>query len=149
MAFCSNCGSPVSGSFCGKCGRSVEPPPAGPPGQPPQPPPASGELADNLACALAYIPGAGLVIAIVFLAVAPYNQKKSIRFDAWQSILLHVVWIVAAALIGVVFPWHIGYRLEQLLHLAAVILLVFMMWKAYQNEKVVLPVIGPIADKQA
>jgi uncharacterized membrane protein len=133
----------LAGDFCGNCGKPLEAPPTGPP------PPGGAELADNLASALCYIPAAGLIIAIVFLAVAPYNQKKPIRFHAWQSILLHVVWIVAVVLLDALLPWSVAYRLNQLLHLAAVIFLVFLMWKAYQNEKVVLPVIGPIADKQS
>lgn len=149
MAFCSHCGSPVSGNFCGNCGKSIEPPAPEQPGGPNPPPGTSADLADNLASALCYIPAAGLIIAIVFLAVAPYNRKKRIRFDAWQSILLHVVWIVAGMLIHAVLPWHVAYRLSQLLHLGVVIFLVFLMWKAYQNEKIVLPVIGPLADKQA
>ena len=150
MAFCAHCGSPVSGNFCGTCGKPVATPaPGGQTGQAPQPAPAGAEMADNLACTLAYIPCAGLVISIIFLAVAPYNQKKRVRFDAWQSILLHLAWIVAVMVINAVLPWYIWYRLDQLLHLAMVILLVFLMWKAYQNEKVVLPVIGPLAGKQA
>ena len=150
MAFCAHCGSPISGNFCGTCGKPVGGPPAGDqPGGPPPSPPTGGEMVDNLACTLAYIPGAGLVIAIIFLVVAPYNQKKRIRFDAWQSIMLHIAWVVAVTLLHALLPWHVSYRLDQLLHLAMVILLVFLMWKAYQNQKIVLPVVGPLADKQA
>jgi len=149
MAFCAHCGSPVSGNFCGTCGKSIETPSPGPPAGPSQPPAEAGEMAENLACTLAYIPCAGLVIGIIFLAVAPYNQKKKVRFDAWQSVLLHLAWIVAVTIVNVLFPWHVANRLDPLLHLAWVILLVFLMWKAYQNEKVVLPLIGPLADKQA
>jgi uncharacterized membrane protein len=106
-------------------------------------------MADNLACTLAYIPGAGLIIAIIFLVVAPYSQKKRIRFDAWQSILVHAAWMVAVGVFNALLPWHVAYRLDRLLHLAMVILLVFLMWKAYQNERIVLPLAGPFADKQA
>ena len=152
MAFCSHCGSSVSGNFCGACGKPLETPAGGPaPAPPAGPSPASagGEIADNLACTLAYIPGAGLIIAIIFLVVAPYNQKKRIRFDAWQSILVHAAWMVAVGIFNALLPWYTAYRLGQLLHLAMVILLVFLMWKAYQNEKVVLPLAGPFAGKQA
>ena len=93
MAFCSQCGSPVSGNFCGACGKPVEPAAGGAPGGPPQPPQAGGELAENLACTLCYIPGAGLIISIIFLAVAPYNQKKRVRFDAWQSKRTRYFWL--------------------------------------------------------
>lgn len=145
MAFCSHCGSPVAGNFCGTCGRPLETPAAGP-GQPPEP---GGEIADNLASTLTYLPAAGLVISIVFLATAPYNQKKRVRFDAWQSVFLHAAWILVVALTNALFAWHWAYPLDRWLHLAWVILLVFLMWKAYQNEKVVLPLVGPLADKQA
>ena len=60
-----------------------------------------------------------------------------------------MAWALVALVINTLLPWNVAYRLDQLLHLASVVLLVFMMWKAYQNEKVVLPLIGPIADKQA
>lgn len=152
MAYCSHCGSPVSGNFCGTCGRPVATPAAGPtlpPAGGPASPSAGPEMADNLACTLAYIPGAGLIISIILLVAAPYNQKKPVRFDAWQSLLLHIVWFVAVTLLHALLSWDIYYRLEQLLHLAMVVLLVFLMWKAYQNEKVVLPVVGPLAQKQA
>jgi len=149
MAFCSQCGSPVSGSFCGACGKPVEPSAGGAGGGPPQPPPSGSELADNLACTLCYIPGAGLIISIIFLAVAPYNQKKRVRFDAWQSILLHAAWFVVTTVVWTLLPWSAAYWLGRLLHLAGVVLLVFLMWQTYQNKKLVLPVIGPFAEKQA
>ena len=40
-------------------------------------------LSDNAASGLAYIT---IIPAIIFLVVAPYNQKPEIRFHCWQSI---------------------------------------------------------------
>jgi uncharacterized membrane protein len=39
--------------------------------------------------------------------------------------------------------------LSMLLSLASLLIWLFMMWKTYQGEKVVLPVVGPLAEKQA
>src|SRR5580692_11390896 len=46
-------------------------------------------LSDTAASGLAYIT---IVPAIIFLVVAPYNQNATIRFHAWQSIFLGIVW---------------------------------------------------------
>jgi len=56
-----------------------------------------------------------------------------------------VRWIV----IGIVLPWAAYMVISPLLSLAGLALWLFLMWKTYQNQKVVLPVIGEMADKQA
>ena len=129
-----------------------------PGGQVPPPPVGTSGLADNVASALCYIPVAGLIISIVFLVIAPFNQNKTVRFHAFQSIFLSVAVIVVAIALSVfssimfAISWALG-SLVGLIHLvfglAVFLLWLYMMWKAYQNEKVVLPIIGPLAEKQA
>ncbi len=41
------------------------------------------------------------------------------------------------------------FALSRLLNLAVILLAVYMMWKTYQNQEVVLPVVGDLAKKQA
>lgn len=151
MAFCSQCGSEATGSFCPKCGAAVE----GAAGQsaPPSPgtPAASGGLDDNVASALCYL--GGVITGIIFLVLAPYNQKKTIRFHAFQSIFvfvgLIVVWIVVGAVFGMILPWVVTTAVMTLLQLACIGLWLYLMWSAYQKKLLVLPVVGPIAEKQA
>jgi uncharacterized membrane protein len=45
--------------------------------------------------------------------------------------------------------WVVGQLLFPLLGLAAFVVVVFSMYKAYNNEKFMLPVIGKLAEEQA
>jgi len=142
MAFCSNCGAEMTGAFCGKCGSgaAAAKPAAGGGGS------SSTPLTDNAAAALCYL--FGVFTGVLFLVWAPYSQNKNIRFHAYQSILLMAAWIGIHILLSF-FPWSVRYPLGSLLQVAGLLLWLFMMWKAYNNEKIVLPVIGPVAEKQA
>ena len=147
MAFCASCGAPVEGKFCAKCGApmgAAVPPPGAAPGA------AVAGMTDNAASALCYV--LGLITGILFLVLAPYNQNKTIRFHAFQSIFLSVAWIVFWMVINIVFSalhmWSLLF-LSPLIGLAFFILWIYMIISAYQGKKVVLPVIGPIAQGQA
>jgi uncharacterized membrane protein len=142
MPYCSNCGAQVDGRFCPQCGASVE---SGA-GAARSAVPAAG-MSDNVAGALCYL--LGFITGIIFLAVAPYNARRQVRFHAFQSIFLSVAWIVLWIVIGIVLPWAAYMVISPLLSLAGLALWLFLMWKTYQNQRVVLPVIGEMADKQA
>lgn len=149
MAFCSSCGAEVGGNaaFCPKCGKSTGAAPAvggaGPSaGAAPAATPGEG-LQDNVAGLLCYF----LIPAIIFLVMEPYNRNKFIRFHAFQSIIYEIVWII---LVAVVSPLPIiDLILLPLLSLAFFIGWVVCMIKAFQGQMFKLPVIGPIAEKQA
>ena len=173
MTYCRNCGSPVEGRFCARCGT----PAAGAAGSGSHPgfvgaasgsgsrPGFSGAtagsgsrpslgagpgarpqgLADNVASALAYIP---LLGGLFFLFVAPYNQNRKVRFHAWQSLFLFAALFVLRWVLDLLLPLRLSLRLENLVGIAATALWIFLIYKAYNNEKVVLPVIGPLAEKQ-
>jgi uncharacterized membrane protein len=156
MAFCPNCGSSVEGRFCAKCGAAVGEGDPGAPAASSVPPsaiptaaPGSAGLTDNVASALCYV--LGLITGVLFLVLSPYNQNKKVRFHAFQSIFLHVsaiiiwiVWIfvsiVSGGLLGLVSP---------LIWLGFFVLWLVVIIKAFQDQKVVLPIIGPLAEKQA
>ena len=174
MVFCPNCGAAVEGRFCGKCGTAVTPaattasapPPPGPqatytppPQTPPSgaqpypPPAASAGLTENVASALAYL--AGLITGILFLVLSPYNQNKTIRFHAFQSIFWHVAWIVliiVETVIAAALPWSL-YFIASLLYLVVILgglaIWLYLMISAYQGKRVKLPVIGDLAEQQA
>ena len=147
MAFCAKCGGEVSGSFCTQCGTTVG---AGG-GTAAATASSSSGLSENVASALCYI----WPVGIAFLFIAPYNTNKTIRFHAFQSIFFAVAYVVvvfglsillvALALAGV----GVLGNLVWLIQLAMFGLWVFLVYKAYNREKFVLPVIGPLAEKQA
>ena len=136
MAFCPSCGSTIEGSYCAKCGIPA------PGGQP-----AAGGLAENTACALCYL--FGFITGILFLVLAPYNQNKTVRFHAFQSIFLHIVFIIFWIVVGMILPFSVSLILSPLIGLAGLVLWILLMWKTYQGQKVKLPVIGDLAEKQA
>jgi uncharacterized membrane protein len=154
MAFCPNCGSQVDGRFCAKCGAAVggvgsvgsE---AGPAPVQSAPMAAPAGLTDNVASALCY--AVGLITGILFLVLAPYNRNPKIRFHAFQSIFMHVAFIALWVVLLIVSAFSGGLLFFVM---PLVVLGVFVLWlvliiKAYQDQKLVLPVIGPLAEKQA
>jgi len=157
MPYCANCGSPAEGAFCPNCGRPVGQTQGGgypPPGYPAQS--AQGGLTENVAGALCYL--AGLITGIIFLVVAPYNASRTVRFHAFQSIFFNIAWIglwivemiLSAALAAIpVLGWIISLLLWVALLLGGFIVWLLLMWKAYNGDRLVLPVIGPLAEQQA
>ena len=157
MPFCANCGSQVDGSFCPKCGAAIAvgagPAAAPSPGAAPYAAATPAGLTDNVAGALCYLPlpVIGIIVGILFLVLAPYNQNRKIRFHAFQSIFLHVAAFV------VYFGWSLIslvsggwlFFLSPVLWLAFFVLWLVMMIKTFQDQKLVVPVIGPLAEKQA
>jgi len=144
MAFCQNCGSAVEGNFCAKCGAAVGLGSSPGTGGGSQPAGASSSgLSDNLAGALCYIP---LIGALIFLLMAPYNTNKAIRFHAFQALFVLGVIIVLEILISqVLMAWY----LLPVVRLGSIALWIYMGFKTYSGAKIVLPVVGPIAEKQA
>jgi uncharacterized membrane protein len=156
MAFCPNCGAAVDGRFCAKCGTAV---PAGvestpfstPPPYSPQP--AAGGMTDNVAGALCY--ALGFITGILFLVLAPYNQNRIVRFHAFQSIFLNVALILFSFALSILLGiFHFvgalfGLVIVPFIWLGFFVLWLYLMFSAYQGKKVVLPIVGPIAEQQA
>jgi len=154
LAFCSNCGTQATGAYCPNCGAAI----AGGAGStgaggsyvPPSSPGLQAPgLTENLASALCYL--FGLITGIVFLVVAPYNQNKTVRFHAFQSIFLSVAVIVLDILLSMLgFVTHgFGLLLFPIFGLLVFVVWLYMMFQAYNKRKVKLPVIGDLAEKQA
>lgn len=103
-------------------------------------------MAENIASALCYV--LGLLTGILFLVLAPYNQNRNIRFHAFQSIFLHVAFLLIYFACSIVFGYRL-YFVMQLVGLAGFAMFIYMIVSAYQGRKIVLPVIGPLAQQQA
>ena len=107
-------------------------------------------MADNAASALCYV--LGLITGIIFLVIAPYNQNRTVRFHAFQSIFMHVGVIVFYIGLGFVFSMlHLFalFFIWPLIWLALFILWIYLIISAYQGRQVELPVIGQFARQQA
>lgn len=113
-------------------------------------------MTDNMASALCYL--VCVLTGILFLVLEPYNRNKTIRFHAFQSIFFFVAWVVVWIVVTMltialgtlpVIGWVFGALLHLVIALGFFIVWLLLMYKAYNNEKWVLPVIGPLAEKQA
>jgi len=107
-------------------------------------------LSDNAASGLAYVT---IIPAIVFLAAAPYNQNRTIRFHSWQSIFLFVACIAIDIALGVLlripFLGLMSLLLWPLVGLAFLIIWILCVVKAFNGQRFKLPIIGDLAEKQA
>jgi uncharacterized membrane protein len=155
MPFCAKCGTSLSdgAGFCNNCGAQAggaTPPPTYSGAQ-------SAPLSSNIVGALTYL--GGLITGIIFLAVAPYNKDPFVRFHAFQSIFLSLAYIVFAIVWGAIFGmffvaglgflWSLLTLAVSLVRLGFLLLWLFMMFKAYNNERFSLPIIGPLAASKA
>jgi uncharacterized membrane protein len=161
MPFCASCGSQVEGKFCPKCGAAIVaggavPPPPNPGAGPYAAPVASAPMADNVASTLCYV--LGLITGIIFLVMEPYSRNRAVKFHAFQSIFLNVaiiaIEIVFSIFFGIVlriagiFGFFIGIFFP-IFWLGFLCLWLYLLVSTYQGKTIVLPIIGPLAQKQA
>jgi uncharacterized membrane protein len=153
MTYCAQCGSQVEGQFCPKCGAAVGAAPA----PAPNPAPAGNQslgMEENLASALAYIP----IVGLIFLLVDPYKNNKVVKFHSLQSLFYCGAWIVIgialaifSAIMFAILPYSMAWlslTVWRLVELGLVIGWIIMVVKAYQRQRFVMPIIGPLAEKQ-
>ncbi len=93
---------------------------------------------------------------MLFLVLAPYNQNRTVRFHAFQSIFLNVAIIIVAIALGIfdaliahIVGWWFASLVTLLFDLALFGVWIFMIATTYQGRTTVLPIIGPIAQQQA
>ena len=110
-------------------------------------------LQANVAGMLCYV--LGLITGILFLVLEPYNRDRFVRFHAFQAILLHVAFIAAwivLGILGAILPWGLGMIVTLgriVVWLGGFGAWIYLMIKAYNNERYKLPIIGDIAEQQA
>jgi uncharacterized membrane protein len=151
MPFCGKCGSSVNEgvAFCAKCGAPVAPSS----GIPPIPGTAK-PIESNVAALLCYL--LWIVGGIIFLVLEPYKNDKFVRFHAFQSIFLSIAFFIFTVLWnGILWSilggsfWLILGPIGLIVRLGVLLLWIFLMYKAYNNEKFTIPFIGELAAKQA
>lgn len=162
MAACAKCGATLAegATFCGSCGTAVGAAPAASASGGAAPtgaaaPAAGTGMASNVAGALAYVT---LIPAILFIVLEQFKSDKFVRFHAFQSLFFQIAWIVliiGMTIVGAILAFIpvLGWILDLLLWLAiglgGFVCWVFLVFKAYSNEKFQLPVIGKFAEEQA
>ena len=148
-AFCNHCGAPMAAGA--PAGAGATPPPT----YAVQPVAATGSgLSENAAAAISYIT---IIPAILFLVIEPYNKMPFVRFHAFQSIGLTVVWFALWIVITVLrIALHVIPLIGLLFLFADLVIFLgmFIIWliavmKACKGEWYKLPFIGDFAEKQA
>jgi uncharacterized membrane protein len=156
MAHCTKCGAAIAdnAAFCGSCGSaqtaapgvaSAPPPPAGAA-------PAQSQMSENVAGFLCYI--LGWITGLIFYFI---DKRPYVRFHAAQSIVLfgglHIIYIVLGMFLGFSLfaggwtGFSFGWALYGLLDLAAFVLWILLMIKAYQGERFRVPIAADLAEK--
>ena len=97
----------------------------------------SDDKSGNVNAMLTYL--AGWITGLIFLLTE--KNDEFVRFNAAQSVIVFGVLNVL-----MLIPF-IGWMLTPLLSVVALVLWIFLMIKAYQNEKFALPVIGEYVQK--
>jgi len=151
MATCVKCGSVLSegAAFCTVCGSPVSAVSG--------PVPAAGAgIASNVAAALSYL--LGPVTGIIFLMIEPHRREPFVRFHAFQAIFFGVVVLVLSGIWNNIlwagffsfgFFWRILSLAGNLVGLGILFFWLFLMYKAYNNERYMIPFIGEFALRQA
>jgi uncharacterized membrane protein len=120
----------MDGSTCPSCAQQ----PSGP------------AISDNVASALCYLLLG--VTGTLLLFLDPYRHNRRVRFHAFQAIFVNLaiilVWL-AISLLGK----NLALLLSPVFLLGALVLWLILIWTAWQNERIVLPVIGHMAERQA
>jgi uncharacterized membrane protein len=157
MAYCVHCGSEVTGRFCARCGAPVE----GPPPPSSSPPPWSrlddnvSGLQENVASALCYL--LPILSGVLFLVIEPYNRNRTVRFHAFQSIFVWIGIMIADIAVAIIsgfwalIPFAgriVGSVVWSAFGIGVFVLWIVLMYKAYNREKWILPLVGPLAEKQ-
>jgi uncharacterized membrane protein len=173
MSFCQTCGTnmPDGSAHCPACGAAQGvaapgPIPGAAPGAAPgyaptytptAAPVAGAGLTPNVAGALAYLVGA--ITGILFLVIDPFKSDRFVRFHAFQSIFFNLAWIafwIVWTIIGLTLSavshglfFIIQLPINLLVTVGGFCLWAYLMYSAYQGKTFQIPIIGPLAAKQA
>jgi uncharacterized membrane protein len=146
MAHCTKCGTEIASNaqFCPNCG-AAQPAASQVAGA------AQQGLAENVAGLLCYV--LGWITGLIFFLI---DKRPFVRFHAAQSMVvfgaLHVLSIVLgwvfgiSMLMGGMAGFSVGMLLAMLVNLAALVLWIVCMVKAYQGERFRVPLAADLAD---
>jgi uncharacterized membrane protein len=101
------------------------------------------KLDENTEAMLSYLPFIGLFTSLAIFMME--KENKFVRFHAMQGLLFALAYVIINMGLGLTIVLAI---FVPIINLAAFIVWLFMMWKAYNREEFHLPVIGKIATDQ-
>ena len=154
MAFCKACGQDAGdATFCPKCGAAQGAAPVGAPGVAVAAPVADSPTAgidENVAGLLCYV--FGWVSGLIFLLI---DKRPFVRFHGAQSIAFNIciipvwfaLWIVWLIIAHIPIIGLLALAIFPIFGLVVFASWIFLMYKAYSNEKFKLPIIGDIVEK--
>jgi uncharacterized membrane protein len=170
MAFCASCGTSLNAgaTFCASCGaRQSSGLAAGSAAAAPAPAPITSAgtpatvgsgLSPNVAGMLAYTPFVGWIIAIVWLVLDPYRNDPFVKFNAMQELLFTVALVVISivfSILGMIiaaitsgFGGLVMLPVWGIFWLAVIAYKLYLMYRAYNHERPMIPFIGELAAKQ-
>ena len=146
MPFCSQCGNQVTpaDAFCARCGGRQ---PLGPTAPGVQQDPLSG-ITPRTASVLCYVPGIGWIASIVVLASQRFRHNRPVRFHAFQGLYLFVAWLMDDIVLKPVFyGMSPGFQIYRVVEAVLLVMSIFMMVKASQDEAYSLPLFGELAQR--
>jgi len=146
---CPHCSAqmPDSAAFCPGCGRPMQ--------TSERAYTKVGILTENLAGALAYFT---FIPAMVFLLLVPYSKNRFVRFQCLQCLFLTLICLLLGVALKLASPVLflvplVGPLFVSLVSivgaLAAVVIWLVLVVKAFQGEVFKLPVLGELAQRQA
>jgi len=150
MPFCTQCGTTVEPAavFCAKCGARQ-------PGGATAARASAGEewlksISASTAGTLCYVPFAGWVAALIFLATQRFREDRLVRFHAFQGLYLFVVWLLVDIAIGSFFGFAgvvVRRAVTGSLKLSVLCGWIYMLYKTSHGELIRLPFLGELADR--
>lgn len=151
MAFCTKCGASVAdnAAFCASCGTSQA---GASVGATAAAAPVQTQMSENVAGLLCYL--VGWITGLIFYFV---DKRPFVRFHAAQSIVtfggLQILSFVLGGffgfslLAGGLGAFSLGLALYRLVELAAFVLWIVLMIKAYHHDRFRLPVAADLAER--
>ena len=96
-----------------------------------------------------------IVTGVLFLFIEPYTRNKNVRFHAFQAIFFWVGVALADMAVNIVFGTIFGgpYSFEllrlvwTLFRLGILVLWLLLMYRAYNRQRWILPVVGEMAQR--
>jgi uncharacterized membrane protein len=154
MPFCSQCGNQVNDRdlFCRRCGAQQPIEGLGAARGPHQGRLTAQDILYGIqprtASIMCYIPGIGWIASIIVLAADRFRRNRVVRFHGFQGLYLFVAWLVNDIVVKPMF-WGLGSGLHiyELVRVVLLVMSVFMMVKASQDEMFSLPLFGELAQR--
>jgi uncharacterized membrane protein len=104
-------------------------------------------ISPRTASILCYVPGIGWLAAIVVLASDKFRADRFVRFHAFQGLYLFVAWLMNEWVLKAMFSGLMHIPLYHAVHVALIVMSIFMMVKAARDEAYPLPVFGELAQR--